>query len=844
MAKRLNRWICGLGPTALLLAVLPTVAAAQTDTATPGPRYGAGSLHRWLFGSAYRDLWTTPVRLPVLNLDSAGGGLSPSGTGGGQQTLGLRFVGADGRPYTFRSLDKDPTEVLPPGLRETFAAELVQDQISSAFPTAPPVVDVLLEAVGVIPRHTTLVVLPDDPALGEHQARFAHRIGTFEEWANDGPGGTAGFAGATEVLSSEELLAHLQADPREHVDLTTFLAARLIDVFVGDWDRHQGQWRWGNIGSGTPPGWVPFPEDRDQAFAKYDGLLLGIARYHVPQLTNFGPEYPAILGATWNGRDLDRRLLVRVERDVWDSVTAAVTAALTDEVIDRAVARLPEAHERLRGDYLRHALRRRRDDLPEMSRRYFRLLASEVDLHLTDAPDAAVFERSDRGELMVSVSSSQRPPYLVRHFAPGDTREIRLHLEGGADSVLVRGRGPGSIRIRVISGEGQNVVQDDADHGATVVYDERPDGATVGNGVRLVHQPDPAPAPPPGELPPRDWGTRSFPLFYLSVESDLGLVLHGGYVHERFGFRKHPHAQYHRVTADFSSGRLDGRVQYHGEIQRESSADRFAIDATASGIEVTEFFGFGNDAIRTDDLAFYKVYQNELRLRAAYEPALAPHARLTFGIEGRYTSTNDDRATLITQLRPYGFENVGRIAAVVGVEVDTRDGQVTASHGVHLRTYGIAVPGIFGVDSGAYGRVEGSLSGFLTPARPLTLGVRVGGARVWGNYPFMDAAFLGGGDHFMGYHEQRYAGDASAYLNSYLRLGLGHVFLAVPSDFGIVGLFNAGRVWYQSASPDGWHTGIGGGLYLAPLRQVQNSVLLAVVRGEDTLFYLRLGFGF
>ena len=59
-----------------------------------------------------------------------------------------------------------------------------------------------------------------------------------------------------------------------------------------------------------PRRWVPIPQDRDQAFAKYDGVLLYVARQTAPQLTNFGTKYPYIPGATWNGRDLDRRLLV------------------------------------------------------------------------------------------------------------------------------------------------------------------------------------------------------------------------------------------------------------------------------------------------------------------------------------------------------------------------------------------------------------------------------------------------------------------------------------------------------------------------------------------------------
>ena len=271
------------------------------DTATPGAHYEASGFYRFLFGSSYRDLWTTPVTVEVLDLRSTGGGLTPTGTGRGQQTLNLRFMGADGLPYTFRGIDKDPTSVLPPELQETFAEDVLQDQVSSAFPTAPPVVEVFLAAAGIWGRGSRLVIVPDDPLLREYRERFAGQLGTIETWANERAGGLPGFANATDVISSDELWEMFLADPHQQVDLPTFLKARLIDVYVGDWDRHRGQWRWGNVGPGTPPSWSPFPEDRDQAFAVYDGVLLSVAGKIAPQLTRFGNKYSPILGAVWNG---------------------------------------------------------------------------------------------------------------------------------------------------------------------------------------------------------------------------------------------------------------------------------------------------------------------------------------------------------------------------------------------------------------------------------------------------------------------------------------------------------------------------------------------------------------
>src|SRR5579862_865799 len=72
----------------------PSVASRDSVTVVAGPMYKAGSLHRSLFGGVYRDVWTTPIRVPVLDLRTTAGGLRPTKEGGGQQTKSLHMVSA------------------------------------------------------------------------------------------------------------------------------------------------------------------------------------------------------------------------------------------------------------------------------------------------------------------------------------------------------------------------------------------------------------------------------------------------------------------------------------------------------------------------------------------------------------------------------------------------------------------------------------------------------------------------------------------------------------------------------------------------------------------------------
>src|SRR5262249_31805961 len=117
-----------------------TSSAGTTVDVVPGSRYQAGWLHSILLGEHWRSLWTDTISVPVLQCDRFAGGLTPVKRGGGMQTKSLRFRGNDGREYKFRSVDKDPAQSLPPDLKESIAADVLQDQISSSNPFAPMIV--------------------------------------------------------------------------------------------------------------------------------------------------------------------------------------------------------------------------------------------------------------------------------------------------------------------------------------------------------------------------------------------------------------------------------------------------------------------------------------------------------------------------------------------------------------------------------------------------------------------------------------------------------------------------------------------------------------------------------
>jgi hypothetical protein len=95
--------------------------------------------------------------------------------------------------------------MLPEGLRDQFPASVVKDTVSGTHPAAAVILPVLAEAAGVADTHPRLVILPDDPALGEFREQFAGEFGTFDELPLPAGDGNPGFLGATEMLKTEQL---------------------------------------------------------------------------------------------------------------------------------------------------------------------------------------------------------------------------------------------------------------------------------------------------------------------------------------------------------------------------------------------------------------------------------------------------------------------------------------------------------------------------------------------------------------------------------------------------------------------------------------------------------------
>jgi hypothetical protein len=437
-----------------------TYCSAQTGkdsaSAAGGHFSTSGGRYFWM-GSNYRKEWNTPIKVPVLNLAAEHGGLTPVKRGGGKQTKSLRLEDSKGRQYTLRSIAKFITsKTLPGDLQSEAAADLVSDGVSASYPYAALSIPDLAEAAGIPHGSVKLVYIPDDPRLGEYRADFANMMALYEERIPES---------VEKAYSSDEVIEKLENDNDNDVDQLALLKIRILDMFVMDLDRHEGQWTWGASDNGKGKKFFPIAKDRDQAFFINRGFLPGLAkgRSLVPQLEGFKPAAKSISRFNFAARNFDRFFLNELSEDDWKQTAEKFVSQMTDAVIEKALGRQPAEIKDISAGTIIATLKDRRNYLVAEVMEYYRFLAEIVSITSSDKKELFDITRNDDGSTLVQVfktdkNGGQTVKMYERKFDGQLTKEIRLYGMDGDDKFSMHGTND-KIKVRMIGGGGDDVFE-------------------------------------------------------------------------------------------------------------------------------------------------------------------------------------------------------------------------------------------------------------------------------------------------------------------------------------------------------------------------------------------------
>jgi len=158
----------------------------------------------------------------------------------------------------------------------------------------------MAKATGIYHTNPKLYYLPKQPGLGIYNDEFGAGAYLLEEYPAKGWRELDSFGNSKKIVSSVELWASFK-------------------------NKKKGQTIY-----------RPIPRDRDQAFAKYDGMATRKAALMVPflkQLYAYGAQTKNIKWLTYGGRTFDRAYMNSLSWPEWKAQVEHIQKNLTDEVI-------------------------------------------------------------------------------------------------------------------------------------------------------------------------------------------------------------------------------------------------------------------------------------------------------------------------------------------------------------------------------------------------------------------------------------------------------------------------------------------------------------------------------
>jgi hypothetical protein len=354
------------------------------------PEYAnVSSTHKFFLGDNYREEWAQPVVTKVLDIRKQLGNFKIESFGGSKESQTIRLTDSNNKEWELRTVNKDPEKSLPENLRSSVSKRVVFDLISSLHPYAALTIPPMANAINVPVAQPSYYFVPDDPAFGLYKDKVANKVALLEKH-------DASIEGS-DTKSTAKIINKMISDNDDRIDEQEVLRARLLDMLVGDWDRHFDQFRWGTLDTGKGKLYYTIPRDRDQAYFNSDGLLVRIAASQsLPYLRGFTANIRRLKWLNWEARDFDRFFLTQLNENDWKLALDSFKLKETDSVLETAVQKLPREIYILDSATLLNKLKTRRDELPSKGLHYYHYLSKYVNVvGSNDREYVRVFEQND-----------------------------------------------------------------------------------------------------------------------------------------------------------------------------------------------------------------------------------------------------------------------------------------------------------------------------------------------------------------------------------------------------------------------------------------------------------------
>lgn len=817
------------------------------------------------WGDHYREVYGTPIKVPVVTLDTLMGGFRVDRKGGGHQTRSLRLVTKEGRNYALRAVKKSAVQFLQSVVfkdnfvqdefRETFTEDVILDFYTSSHPYASIAVGKLSDAIDVYHTNPRVVWMPKHPALGNYNRTYGDELYILEERPDDGFLDVPSFGNPDAIESTADLLKKLRKDEKYRVDEASFIRARLFDMLLGDWDRHADQWRWSRFDTSKDEVvYRPIPRDRDQAFSKYDGGFLGLIKTLIPparQFQTYSEELKDIKWINSAGIKLDRALIPNATQEDWLREANYIIEHLTDAAIDNAFDAFPEETKNEQLNRVKAQLKARRQTLADIAQRYFEHLNSLVILRGTDKDDHFEITREAAGtRVQISRIKNGKPqmPYVDRLMHKDVTKELWIYGLDDDDTFRVSGKGKKPIFTRIVGGQNNDVYTIE-DGRKIKIYEHKTkpnaivkrSGALIKKSNIYMHN--------TYDFNKGIVKTNSI-LPSIGSNPDDGFFIGLQDTYTIKGFKNDPFHRKHVVKAGYYFATSGFDISYTGSFSNALGKWDLVIGGSATNESYARnFFGLSNESLNDDDnlgLDYNRVrtgnYALELGAQHNNNYGSVLHIKSTL----EFIEIQDDANRFITNdFTPptadyFDGQTFGGIEG--GFSYSNADNPANPSRGMDFK---LIVGSKVNLDdtNRIYGYILPSLGFYNSLSQNKKLVLKTlfqGQVNVGDSFEFYQGASIGGRNGLRGYRNERFTGESSFTASGDIRYSFNRMKTGLlPIQVGIYGGGDVGRVWNDGEDSDMWHSDYGGGFWINAVDIISGQ--FGLFTGDDGM---RFAFGF
>ncbi|WP_051941656.1 ShlB/FhaC/HecB family hemolysin secretion/activation protein [Maribacter forsetii] len=814
--------------------------------------YNKSGFYKFLWGERYRTYYGLPVEAPIVQLDTLYNGLSVVKEGGGHQSFSLRLEDEKGKQYAMRSLQKSALKFLKfklPGIsyntqdyQDTWAEKAISDFFTTAHPYMQLVIDPLTASVDINNSDTDLFFVPKQDNLKEHNENFGDQLYYIERRPSEEQAHYKGYrrtinetsGEVTDYESTTDMLEKIKSDESYWVDERSFIRARIFDMLIGDWDRHQDQWRW--IEYESPDGekeFMPVPRDRDNAFPRFDGKVIPFLQWFVPGTRNWESYDEDVDNVKWfnlSGSGLDRTLTTAHGPEVWIEEAKAIQKGMTPEVIENAFNRLPKSVQDETSEYIKKSLKQRLLTLPETAENYATYLNKIVAVIGTEKDDIFTMTRMKNGNTKVEVkrifTDKKNELIYSRTFNDSLTKEVWIYGLGDDDKFVVEGNAKPKTKLRIIGGYGKDTYTV-ANKKKVKLYDWEHEKINIEDLQ-------------PKTLLTDNYKTNTFHFRYfkpntnvlvpsLGFRTDDGMFLGATNTYTQHGIDGNSFRQQHTVSANYYFKFKAAELSYSGIYGSVFPGWNFEMDAYfANDRYVSNFFGYGNETVNNEDALDRDYYRGRIRTFKASAGLAYYSLRIKGLFESFKVADNPDRLFTPANLEDDIFENQNYGGVELTGNYDRDDAGDFPSKAIY---FGFSAGYKININNNSnkfgYASLKVGIDHKLEPKGDLVLSTT---AEYKGLFDYNDVYFyhtpsIGGNNGLRGFRDERFTGKSYFYQSSDLKLKLKRYVTAVsPVTIGMYGGFDYGRVWMPNEGSNVWHTSQGGGFWISSLKALTFNV--------------------